>query len=463
VSATSVSTRRSEPVSFVPVNAYVQRWLDSPELAGISIATAARKLPNRFQFLVSETTGLVFEPALSFLKRKFTVQLPTPEVKQKKSPLSLQAVAYDLKDLFDFLDAKRKGFEDLDVELLNSYVASMTEVRSPITGEPYSDKTIIRRVSSAKLFCAWAQSEGRLKHRFDTDFVEIDLAARDDERSKKKAIAKFAADVEEPDTPDETLHVNVLHPDEAPVLLNALGPLPELKCLHAKRRKSASRLPCRNRLMGECAFQTGLRRAEVVGLTLESLRACRAMEGSAPTRLYAIKVRRKGGKTLPVNFPYWLIEALNKYVTTERAASVEAGRKRDPNYEEPKTVFLNHAHSIRSPGKPVNTETFNEIFHQAQIDAGMSTEDEVTDPATGVKKTVIKVPYVVHDLRHTFAVWTYWRRKRDGDAEPWLYIQAQLGHADLRTTLKIYLRPASLFEAQVSDAYARALKGLIYG
>ena len=61
--------------------------------------------------------------------------------------------------------------------------------------------------------------------------------------------------------------------------------------------------------------------------------------------------------------------------------------------------------------------------------------------------------FVVHDLRHTYAVWTYYILKENGEAEPWLYIQAQLGHEDLSTTQDTYLKATGDFEASVSDLY----------
>lgn len=446
--------------SFVPLNAYVQRWEVDSEAGELLGRPQARKLPKRFHFLVSSTNGTVIEPVLSYLKNIFTLRLRGPEFKRKRSALSQVAAAYDLKDLADFLDAQKYTFADLSTELLNAYIASMSEVRSPVTNRPYADLTIRRRVSTAKQFCKWAQSEGLLKHRFDYQSVEV--ARRDDPDQARRSITKFAVGVDEPPEPDKTAHVNVLHLQNAPVLLNALGPLPQLDCLGRSRKLQADTQPLRNRLMSECSLQTGLRRAEVVGFTLESLKKARTKHASSPTHLCVVKIRGKYGRWRNVNFPFWLIEALRLYVNSERESAVEAGRRRAPAYEEPTTIFVNHAHSIRAPGAAVTVDTFNEVFRQAQIEAGMASDEEIFDEISREKKTVITVPHVVHDLRHSFAVWTYWARKQAGDQEPWKYIQAQLGHKSLSTTTDIYLSAATLFEAQFSDRFTEVLKERIY-
>ena len=55
----------------------------------------------------------------------------------------------------------------------------------------------------------------------------------------------------------------------------------------------------------------------------------------------------------------------------------------------------------------------------------------------------------MHDLRHTYAVWSYHILKSLGDPEPWKSIQIQLGHKHIDTTINTYLKYVSLLDEKV--------------
>lgn len=65
-----------------------------------------------------------------------------------------------------------------------------------------------------------------------------------------------------------------------------------------------------------------------------------------------------------------------------------------------------------------------------------------------------------HDLRHTYAVWTYLILKAGGDPNPWIFIQSQLGHRSSETTISVYLRMSIMFENSLGQSLADYVKSL---
>ena len=70
-----------------------------------------------------------------------------------------------------------------------------------------------------------------------------------------------------------------------------------------------------------------------------------------------------------------------------------------------------------------------------------------------------KPRYRVHDLRHTYAVWTYHIRTSLGDNEPWKWIQSQLGHSTLDTTINTYLKHVSILDRRSNFVDLRKVMG----
>jgi integrase/recombinase XerC len=180
----------------------------------------------------------------------------------------------------------------------------------------------------------------------------------------------------------------------------------------------------------------------------------------SPLRRYRLRVLGKGGVTRTVKFPGELIIDLKAYVEGERAFIVS-------HLGEPASDYLIlHPTSVsRYGGKKVSTRTFERGFAAACIRAGLFTNESIEhfswarDGLDRVEKTTQTPSFVFHDLRHTYAVWTYYKLKKHM-AEPWLDIQACLGHKDLKTTLQKYLRCAQDFEARISDAYMETVNAI---
>src|SRR5690349_16407382 len=115
----------------VPCDAYVRNAVDTSSVKSACRRFDVRQLPAGFPFLVAGTTGAVIEPVLSFMAAKYLVrQLPGRPEHLSGSNHTREAMVRDLKDFFDFLDAERLPVEQLSVEAINSYGATMLGTNS---------------------------------------------------------------------------------------------------------------------------------------------------------------------------------------------------------------------------------------------------------------------------------------------------------------------------------------------
>ncbi|KRF01159.1 hypothetical protein ASG87_12165 [Frateuria sp. Soil773] len=440
-------------VAFRELNVYVRctylEAADQDQLRGLNV----KPVPNGLHILVSRSTGQVVEPVLLFLEGKLVRRLLLNKPNNlKKSPHTRKALADDLKDFYDFLDGNGLALDAVDDRALNTYVSTMESTPSPVTGQPYSSNTIIRRLSTVKMFCSWAQDRGLLRHRF---LIEEVKARRSMDRRflahlpSTRKTERFAPAVDVPSAPDPSERVTVLASAEVKGILDALGPPVPLKCLGVPEAPIEGALH-RDRLMAQCGFYVGLRREEVCDLELDRLNAIRVAEDTHPFTLQKILVHGKGNKWRTVNVPTWLILSLQYYAATERAEVAAKALKQDAAYVAPNRVFLNRADARTGRGAQVTPKTLNRIFREAQLRRNATC-------AIGAQAGSGEAPlYGFHVLRHSYAVYTYLERKRARDTDPIKYIQAQLGHAHYSTTADTYLKYALLAESRLYDVYLDA-------
>lgn len=414
----------------LPCDAYVRIAVDTSSVKSACRRFDVRQLPAGFPFLVAGRTGVVIEPVLSFMAAKYLVrQLPGRPEHLRWSRNTREATARDLKDFFDFLDVERLPVEQLSVEVINSYGATMLGTRSPATGQSYAFATAVRRISNIRTFAAWLQDEGRLKRRLDLSQINSSSVGSG---LSMRGLGRVS-DV-----------INVMTKAEASALLQALGPMP------SARGKWDSTQHSRDRLAASLALNVGLRRQEVASLPLQE--AERAVAEAARRGRYGMCTMRifgKGRKWRRVNVPSWLLTEIDLYIQGERTQAVAAGRALYGHaYISPATLFVGHPTAATSRGMPISAEALYEAFHRPQqllIAAGNLSQH-----------------FRFHDLRHTYAVWTWLVRKRSGDPQPSKYVQAQLGHSSRETTEGIYLATVSLFEPLLFDGLAAHLEDMAY-
>lgn len=425
--------------AYVPCDAYVQKAVDTSPVKSACRRFDARQLPTGFPFLVAGTTGAVIEPVLSFMAAKYLVrQLPGRPEHLRWSSNTREAMIRDLKDFFDFLDAERLSVEQLSVTVINSYGATMLGTRSTATGQPYAFATAVRRISNIRTFAGWLQDEGRLKRRLDLSQISSSPATTASRPTLVGSGLSMRGLGEVSDV------INVMTKAEASALLQALGPMP------SARRKGDSTRYARDRLAASFALNVGLRRQEVASLPLQE--AERAVAEAARRKrygMYTMRILGKGRKWRRVNVPSWLLAEIDLYIQGERAQAVAAGRRFYGHaYVSPTTLFVGHPTAATSRGLPITAGTLYEAFHQPQqllITAGSLGQH-----------------FRFHDLRHTYAVWTWLVRKRSGDPQPSKYVQAQLGHSSRETTERIYLATVSVFEPLLFDDLAARLEDMAY-
>lgn len=399
------------------------------------------------------------EPALFDAQTLRLLEIPTffirrhyVESGRRASPHTWRDAAFAMASWIEFL--AEIGIPDLHIagrpELL-AYREMYEAGVSPFTKRPYATGTIANRMSVITAFyersiewgwhsdasmphvSTWSPSRSPLDRsalshlgRVDRPRSWTDLAPK--RRPNKSAIRPFMA-------------------AEIPTFLQALGP-------RATEQVSDPR-PCRDRLIGDFGLFVGLRNDEIHQIArcqIESMRP----DNAAPAAEQPLAIVGKGRKKRIVAVPNWLVLDALTYITTERAAALLARRD---DVAEPPDLFLSGVEA-NAPGRPISHRRFQQVIEEACLRTNLIVKENVTDPGTGQLFVRDRAIHCVHDLRHTYAVLTYWFEKRNGNPEPWKKIQAQLGHAQLTTTINTYLSFVEIFGQHGHLFDARRLLGI---
>jgi site-specific recombinase XerD len=434
--SSSPSGRTDESIgtnSFAHYGLRIQRLATAAEVRRQLGDVRFPELPAGMHFLVSaEGHHTPFAPFLEFVADRGLTRSPH-KARLKKSARTVEAYASDLHDFFGFLDAAHTRWEDVGVATAELYVDTMIERPSPVTGEPYSDSTIIRRVSTLRTFYGWARDRGICRYGL------LDLEAWQEIKARRiEAVESLEYPVPLP--PDR--EVRPIPVEDLEAIFAKLGPLPPLSSLpEAVLQGIHDAVRVRNRLMAECALQIGLRRTEVVSLKTTDVLGI-ALNYSAPFHLHPIRILGKGAKWRTVLVPTWLIEALQHYISVQRVPTADGARTHD-------RIFVEHT-ATEARGNSLSAKCLNDVFRTACVAAGFAQPHKPH-----------RARYVVHHLRHSFALATYFSRKQAGDPEPWLEIQALLGHSRLETTLRIYLRVAKALQSKYSDYFHKVFNDMV--
>lgn len=436
-----VSYRRVAPVAtsqFRLQAVYVRHAVDSPAVRGACRKNRVTILPQGFPFLVSAASGRVIEPVASFIAARFLVrQIAGRPTRLRNSPNTREATIRDLKDFYDFLDHVKVPIDSLTTDLLATYAGTMLGQTSPVTERPYAVATVSRRMATIRQFALWLQDEGRLKRRLE--LTETSQPHEGYSGQKRSRSVRGISTSSFPGMAEIDPTINVLTQQEASITLADLGPLPSGQ--HADTKPES-----RDRLMAELGLNVGLRRQEIVSLPLKVLEECLAAMDPRdhPFRMQILPVLGKGRKYRKVNVPTWLIKELKLYAAGERSAAIEAGQALyGSSFRQPKTIFVNRARAPRYRGLAVSPDALYASFRKSQRRL--------------VAEGALSRTFRIHDLRHTYAVWTWIKLKRNGDHEPSKYVQSQLGHANRETTESIYLAAVSIYEPRLFDDFAVAL------
>lgn len=406
-----------------PYRSYVQRAV-APALLPPQLQLKGFGWPAGCHFLLSESTQVPIPEVLGFLRDHY---LSRALVGLKRSPRSLEAGTYDLKDYYDFLDAYELKALEVGLSQIEDYVNSMHLNDSPVTGKPFARATIKRRASTICSFYRWASENGLTKRRIDSRALsglpkeEIRYETQSDRLQTPRAQRR---DTKVRFIPNEKLRK----------ILDGAG------ALRVDVKNDEESPSDRLRLMLECALQAGLRRAEVSALeTEEVLKGARLAQERLLDEKCAINVIRKGGRRIFVMLPVWLIQNLEHYIKNERKQAIDARLQSDAEFSDHGFLFVKDIEKGRRAGDALSPEYLSGPMRRIQLELGICVGQSSTEDSRGKL-------YGVHALRHTYALLEYFSRKSAGDNEPWLYVQAQLGHSSLSTTTDIYLAAAAEYE-----------------
>lgn len=365
----------------------------------------------------------LFEEATAFLNDEYC------QSGTRSSPRTWKNVASALAFWFTWCVEANVDWRTTSQDDLIDFRDGLSTAISPVTGDAYSAGTIVAYMQPVIAFYDYAR-----KH--NTYFGDICSADTLNLRYGSNELSGVTSDASRM-VPSRRAKKNAIRPFKTGDLrkfLAALGPT-------ATERGPGNWRPCRDRLMADWGWAVGLRLSEIITLNPYQFLALHP-DREAPFSQQSVEVIGKGNVARNVAVPNWLIADTLAYIEGERAQVLDlrhATRRHIPN-----VLFLAGARSPQ-PGSPFTPRRFEAIVGDACISAGLIRLKQRIDPESGLSTQVSVSDHCVHDLRHTYAVYTYWIEARNGNSEPWKVIQAQLGHERLQTTVHTYLKFVQLF------------------
>lgn len=377
---------------------------------------ASAALPTGFYFIVDRRTSVPISDVYDFLTAEHVSLLGRPKLRHQSN--TSKANAEDLVDLLLFANEIKTPLAEFSDELLQQYADSMNQVQSPQTSRNYADRTIIKRVSTAKRLFYYLQENGRLKNRFSIKKV------------LRGGLEQFviAPDVHVPKTPATDALAKHIATEVVDEISRCLGQMPS----------EQGEGPSRDRLLFAFLLSTGARISEALSLKCSDL-PLRKIDKEDPLASCHVSVVAKGGSSRKLIVPIWLLKELSIYIAGERADAVLAARG-EARHDQ---VFVNHAAARSAPGHPLTANNFRKIMRHAAMRA-----------VGGEGSTSIPSP---HACRHSFALWQFVLEARAGNPDPAKKVQAYLGHANRSTTERTYLNASLLLEEALSEKDQRHL------
>lgn len=405
-------------------------------------------LPPGFPYIIDTISGDVCQVALLYI-----VDAHLGRDGKTFNENTVAAYTADLLDWLRFGATFGIPWNKATWDDLSNYVASMEgEFVSPHHGRDYDEDTVSRRLVPILGLYKWVLdnaeqlSEDRPRGSlFESKKVAAFLDAR--RRLLRNRVPVGKDSIEDAELP------RVMQPSEVKKVLEVAGPPPREQDSPEDEAFAKSSVI---HLGVDIGLQAGLRVGEVVGLRLSLFQRFLDTE-IVPAAQYRIgPFRRKGGRRKSVNFHGVLLQKVVNYIRRERAFVMQ-------DSDKDHGVLLVHKDG-RYRQLPIHRSTLQRGLSKACIAAGLAHSVVRFRPVGNCwsKKTtekLLRALFTYHDLRHTFAVWMYYARKASGDAEPWKYIQEQLGHEDVLTTIKTYLAVTQDFEAFVTDKFIDTLNG----
>lgn len=399
-----------------------------------SINVAGLKLGQPSLFLLSHDAVQLLEEPTIFLHEHYV------QSGRRQSPNTWEAAAHALKSWVEFLIAIGVScWRDAGRDDLICYRDSYKVAISPRTGQAYASSTIGNRMGVVLEFYKYAGEkgwyDGDLILHMSNNFRDLNVPIDDDAlaytRRGRRMVKKSSNLI--PRRRKSRTNIRPFMVSELHILLLAVGP-------RAAERDGDDR-PVRNRLMFDMGWAVGLRLDEIHQLTSLQFLSMHP-DPDQPLGYQALTVIGKGEKKRIVAIPNWLVHDALTYINDERSVALKAGKVSSRTAST--ALFLSGKES-KNPGQPITHRRMQQVMDEVCIASGLVESIEISDPITGEVVQIKKAKHCVHDLRHTYAVLTYWAEKRAGNVEPWKKIQSQLGHEYLTTTINTYLSFVEIF------------------
>lgn len=353
----------------------------------------------------------------------------------RSSPETWAAAAYGLQSWFDYLTASNvQDWRDATRNDLIAYRDSYLMSISPKTGTTYASSTVGNRMAVVLEFYKDAGErrlyEGDLLREAPED-VRGGLLDTTRTPSVPSLAGRRVVSVVKDLIPTRRVSRTAIRPfstSELRPFLFELGP-------QRGDGKNVDPRPIRNRLIADLGWAVGLRLDEIWRLTkLQFLSKHPDPEALAAEQ--TLQVLGKGRITRTVAVPNWLVLDILYYIAEERHLALKTGGV--TGRKETMALFVSGIDS-NLPGRQISHRRIQQEIERACVRADLVETIERTNPETKEVKQVVRALHCFHDLRHTYAVLTYLAEVKNGNAEPWKKIQAQLGHKFLSTTIQTYL------------------------
>lgn len=390
-------------------------------------------------YIVEEPTMRIVEAPSIFLREDFV------ESSSRASVQTWRSAAYELKYWLEFLRAIDLDWTIATVEDLKTWRDLMIRGISPHTGEVYAPNTIRTRMLTVLAFYRFAGGQGWYSGNLATHGQDLT-----DDRPGASAGRPCKRTRLLPRSKPKRAAIRPFSVQEWRKFETYLGPLP-------REREAMDLRSSRNRLIAEISLWGGLRVAETAKLEIHPFLAMtpNPLAPHAHQRLWIED--GKGGKSGWVTIPNYLVEEIVLFIQGEREDLLTD--LRTPKSKRPKALFLSGRES-NDPGKPLTKRRYQQIISETCIQAGLCTTREKINPEDGSTFTTTVPNHTFHDLRHTYATWTYWAERNLGNPEPWVKIKTQLRHAYVQTTIDTYIHLVEIFKGMMVPVNIRDMLGL---
>lgn len=370
-------------------------------------------------------------------------------VPNSASPRTWENNAQALITWLEWCEAIDLDWRDACREDLVAYRDAYSRHISPHTGRHYSTGTIATRLGAITDFMRWAVTKGWITDTsFSGDLVSksgrgpIPRDALAHIRKGKSVKVKSKSII--PANRDDK--VRVLSQNELLALLEWAGP-------RASERNADSSGLARDRLIIDLGWAVGLRCSEKVWLKIYPFEALTPDPELLPH--HKVQILGKGNKVRTVDIPAWLVIDIQAYIAGERKRSL---KRRGKNSREG-NLLLNSEASTNRAGYAMQSPGIRAMIVRACKGAGLIEQRHFENPETGERGVRAAARFSDHPLRHTYAVmtWQFMQASGKSEVETWKYIQHQLGHVSLQTTMDIYLKHVNVWASPGRIATIKSL------